>query len=107
MIRFALSYSDWETSKKYWKELKKQFIGPDDAKKADFLNRALFESSRTNESGHVAHASTTTRRTSAMRMLSEIIDKIDTEITIDEKNDVKIDTDIDSDVDIKTPECIN
>ena len=45
MIHLRLSESDWLTSKKYWKELSKNFVSPDAQRKAHFVNQNIFESS--------------------------------------------------------------
>ena len=86
MIRFELTESDWNTSKKYWIQLKQRFTRPDDLKKAELINRTLFESSSPNVSGFDAstavttHASTPTTPIPSMHTLSEIMSEIDTEL---------------------------
>ena len=97
MIKFELNDSNWKTSKQYWNELKKQFIKPDDAKKADFIDRVLFDSSSQNislNSHALMHASsvdalptTTTVATPipSMHIMSEIMSEIDKELKTDEK----------------------
>ena len=80
MLRLELSDSDWQTSKRYWNELKKQFIKPDDVKKANFVTHALFET-------------TTTPHTiiPSINSMNEIMSEIDSELKTDEKNDCDID----------------
>ena len=109
MIRFELNDSDWTTSKRYWNELKKRFTKPDDAKKAEFINRVLFKSSARNVSSQTnpPDSSTTTIATittttpiPSINSISEIMNEIDNEIKSNSKNDI----DIINNSDIKTQE---
>ena len=95
MIKFELSDSTWQTSKRYWNELKKQFVKPDDLKKAKFLNRFLFESSNLNNTNSHASSSTTTTITPiipSLTSMTQIMSEIDKELKIDEKNDIEVKT---------------
>ena len=91
MIKLELNDSDWQTSKGYWNDLKKQFVKPDDVKKAHFVDRVLFNS-------NPKHSTTRpTPQIPSIHSMSEIMREIDKELKNDEKNDA------DSDIDIKTP----
>ena len=84
MIKFELSDADWQTSKRYWSELKKHFTNPDDVKKADFINGTLFESSNLNTSRTIA-----TPTIPSINSISELMNEIDSELKKNGDIDVK------------------
>ena len=85
MIRFALSDSDWQTCKGYWGDLRTLFAKPDDAKKAQFMDRVLFESSSLNDSSSKPSIP-------SIDSMAEIMNQIDEELKNDQDNQTDIKT---------------
>ena len=77
-----MSKPDWLTTKKYWDELSKHFVWPDDRKKVDFINQIIFESSGQNELSNTGTITTTETEIPSINTMNEIMKEIDNEVAI-------------------------
>ena len=86
MIHLSVLKSDWLTTKSYWKDLEKLFVDSDDRKKADFLNRVVFESPGVKE---IDSSNSNTTEIPSIDTISQIMKEIDNELIItgDRDND--------------------
>ena len=86
-IHFQVSASDWLTTKKYWKELEKLSVKPDDRKKTEFVNRIIFGSAGVNQ--------TATPEIPSISTMNEILTEIDIEAAVESPNTTTADAPID------------
>lgn len=84
MIKLQVKHSDWVTTQTYWKDLQKLLVTPDDHKKAEFVNRVIFESGGVNEiiSNSVKDVDITETEIPSINTISQIMKEIDSESRI-------------------------